>query len=97
MVYFMCQKILISGNIKSGVLDNLDVENWEELVEFNEFAVQKAEQIQMFSLGMLILFIFLLFQSIYILSKRNWIDLEILKLYRNLQSKSVLKHLNLLY
>jgi hypothetical protein len=71
VIYFMCQKILISGNIKSGVLDNLDVENWEELVEFNEFAVQKAEQIQMFSLGMLILFIFLLFQSIYILSKRN--------------------------
>jgi hypothetical protein len=71
VIYFMCQKILISGNIKAGVFDNLDVENWEELVEFNEFAVQKAEQIQMFSLGMLILFIFLLFQSIYILSKKN--------------------------
>ena len=71
VIYFICQKILISGNIKTGVLDNLDVDNWQELVEFNRLAVEKAEQIQMFSLGILIMFLFLLFQSIYILSKRN--------------------------
>jgi hypothetical protein len=64
LIYIQCEKIKIQGDIKAGILDNLDIENWEKLVEFSGFAVQKSEQIQIFSLCSLVLFLFLLTQSI---------------------------------
>jgi hypothetical protein len=61
--YFLCDGIT-NKKISGGLMDHLEIWQWEPLLNFNSWAIQQAEIGKIVSIIMLLFFLFCLAQSI---------------------------------
>jgi hypothetical protein len=65
IIYSLCEKIKSAGNIRAGVLDNLDIDKWEDLVHFKGLSINTATNIQLLLIPVLIIILFFIGYSIF--------------------------------